>query len=255
MPASIEAKARTLTIGEGAGIVAGDAGAKTAAKLLAQQVKVVRGLSLASDASTGPIRFVRDASVTGDEAYVLSVDAKGVTIAASGDAGLVHGAMTLAQLLSPDAEVGKPVVLAAMTIRDAPRFKWRGLMIDPARHFVPMPTLCAMVDQLAAQKMNVLHLHLTDDQGWRVEIKRYPEPDPDRRVAHAAVGGWCARREGRRILYAGRGSRRWSPMPRTARSRWCPRSTCPAMRRRRSRPIPPKSVCSAIGPRSVTTGA
>ncbi|WP_333929264.1 beta-N-acetylhexosaminidase [Sphingomonas sp. LR55] len=175
MPASSETHAGTLTIGEGAGIVASDAGAKTAAKLLAQQVRVVRGLSLASDAGTGPIRFVRDASVAGDEAYTLTVDAKGVTIAASGDAGLVHGAMTLAQLLSPDAAVGKPVTLAAMTIRDAPRFKWRGLMIDPARHFVSMPTLYAMVDQLAAQKMNVLHLHLTDDQGWRVEIKRYPD--------------------------------------------------------------------------------
>ncbi len=175
MPASIEPHAGTLTIGEGAGIVASDAGTKTAAKLLAQQVKVVRGLSLASDAGTGPIRFLRDASVAGDEAYTLTVDAKGVTIAASGDAGLVHGAMTLAQLLSPDAAVGKPVTLAAMTIRDAPRFKWRGLMIDPARHFVPMATLYTMVDQLAAQKMNVLHLHLTDDQGWRVEIKRYPD--------------------------------------------------------------------------------
>ena len=175
MPASIEPHAGTLTIGDGAGIVATDAGTKTAAKLLAQQVKVVRGLSLASDAGNGPIRFVRDASVVGDEAYTLTVDAKGVTIAASGDAGLVHGAMTLAQLLSPDAAIGKPVTLAAMTIRDAPRFKWRGLMIDPARHFVPMPTLYAMVDQLAAQKMNVLHLHLTDDQGWRMEIKRYPD--------------------------------------------------------------------------------
>ena len=175
MPASIETHAGTLTIGEGAGVVATDAGGKTAAKLLAQQVKVVRGLSLASEAGTGPIRFVRDASVAGDEAYTLTVDAKGVTIAASGDAGLVHGAMTLAQLLSPDAAVGKPVTLAAMTIRDAPRFKWRGLMIDPARHFVPMATLYAMVDQLAAQKMNVLHLHLTDDQGWRIEIKRYPD--------------------------------------------------------------------------------
>jgi hexosaminidase len=82
--------------------------------------------------------------------------------------------MTLAQLLSPDAAIGKPVTLSAMTIRDAPRFKWRGLMIDPARHFVPMPTLYAMVDQLAAQKMNVLHLHLTDDQGWRFEVPSRP---------------------------------------------------------------------------------
>ncbi|RZM31510.1 MAG: beta-hexosaminidase, partial [Sphingomonas sp.] len=175
MPASIETRAGTLTIAEGAGIVATDAGAKTAARLLVQQVKIVRGLTLTGDAGTGLIRFVRDAGVAGDEAYVLTVNTNGVTIAASGDAGLVHGAMTLAQLLSPDAAIGKPVTLAAMTIRDAPRFKWRGLLIDPARHFVPIPALYAMVDQLAAQKMNVLHLHLTDDQGWRMEIKRYPD--------------------------------------------------------------------------------
>ena len=68
MPASIETRAGTLMIGEGAGIVAGDAGAKTAAKLLVQQVKVVRGLTLAGNAGTGPIRFVRDTSVVGDEA-------------------------------------------------------------------------------------------------------------------------------------------------------------------------------------------
>lgn len=175
MPASVEpAQGSGLRIADGAGITATDPGAATAARLLVQHVTIDRGLTLRTDVA-GPIHFVRDPGVTGDEAYTLTIDAKGAMIAASGDAGLVHGAMTLAQLLSPDAAVGKPVDLPALVIRDAPRFKWRGVMVDPARHFVPVATIYGIVDQMAAQKLNVLHLHLTDDQGWRVEIKRYPD--------------------------------------------------------------------------------
>ncbi|MEH3158693.1 MAG: family 20 glycosylhydrolase [Sphingomonas taxi] len=90
--------------------------------------------------------------------------------------------MTLAQLLSPDAAFGRPVAVPAVTIADAPRFAWRGLMIDPARHFLPMADLRAIVDQMASVKLNTLHLHLTDDQGWRFEVKKYPKL--------TAVGGW-----------------------------------------------------------------
>jgi hexosaminidase len=174
MPASIEMAKGGLRIADGAGISTTDVGTNVAAKLLVERVKIDRGMVLRTD-SAGPIHFVRDTAVTGEEAYLLTVNANGVTVAASGDAGLVHGAMTLAQLLSPDAAVGKPVMLPALVIRDAPRFRWRGVMVDPARHFVPVATLYGIIDQLAAQKLNVLHLHLTDDQGWRVEIKRYPE--------------------------------------------------------------------------------
>ncbi|MEG3122724.1 beta-N-acetylhexosaminidase [Sphingomonas sp. GB1N7] len=203
MPASIELAKGSLRIGDGAGITAADAGAGVAARLLVQRVKVDRGITLRTDAP-GPIHIVRDAAIAGDEAYVLTIDGKGATIAASGDAGLVHGAMTLAQLLSPDAAIGKPVNLPALVIRDAPRFKWRGVMVDPARHFVPLATIYGIVDQLAAQKLNVLHLHLTDDQGWRVEIKRYPDltrigawrtPPSSGQTPTAKVGGFYTQDE------------------------------------------------------------
>lgn len=176
MPASVTPGTGMLTIGAGAGIVADarDKGAATAARLLAERVKVDRGLTLAP-AATGPIRFVRDRSIKGDEAYRLVVTGEGATITASGDRGLIWGAMTLAQLLSPDAAFGWPVTLAAVTIDDAPRFRWRGLMMDVVRHFQPIETIYPIVDTMAAQKLNTLHLHLTDDQGWRVEIKRYPD--------------------------------------------------------------------------------
>lgn len=181
MPQSVVRSTGSFTVANGATIAATDAGATAAARLLADHVRTTRGLAL-TPGTAGAIRLVRDASVTGDEAYRLTVTPQGITVAASGNRGLVHGAMTLAQLLSPDAAFGNPVAVPALTITDAPRFGWRGLMIDPARHFLPLPALREIVDQMASVKLNTLHLHLTDDQGWRVEIKKYPKL--------TSIGGW-----------------------------------------------------------------
>lgn len=167
-----------FTLADGASIAAphGDRAATDAATILASRIRRERGLSLRQGgvADQAAIRFRRDPSVAGREAYRLSVDAHGIVIAASGDAGLLWGAMTLAQLASPDAQTGRPVTIPAMTIADAPRFGWRGLMLDVARHFQPIDQLYLIVDQMAAVKLNTLHLHLTDDQGWRFEVKRFP---------------------------------------------------------------------------------
>ncbi len=183
MPAAVTPGTGTLRIDNGAGVVAAenDKGARNAAMLLIGQVKTDRGLTLSSAAS-GPVRFVRDKSVEGDEAYRLDIGSTGATIRASGDRGLIWGAMTLAQLLSPDSKFGQGVTLPAVAIADAPRFVWRGLMMDVVRHFQPVETLYPIIDTMAAQKLNTLHLHLTDDQGWRVEIKRYPKL--------TEIGGW-----------------------------------------------------------------
>ena len=177
MPQSVTRAAGSFTVRDGArlGTPAGDAGAAAAARLLAAHVKVERGLTLAPVQGDAAVRFVRDANVTGAEAYRLEVDAMGIRIIASGDRGLLYGAMTLAQLISPDRAFGQPAVVPALAITDAPRFAWRGLMIDPARHFQPIEFLYGIVDQMAAVKLNTLHLHLTDDQGWRFEVKRYPK--------------------------------------------------------------------------------
>ena len=174
MPQSVTRAAGSFTVHDGATIAATDAGATSAATLLAAHVKAERGLTLVPG-PTGAIRLVRDPAVTGNEAYRLTVTPQGITITASGDRGLVHGTMTLAQLLSPDAAFGKAVTVPALTITDAPCFAWRGLMIDTARNFLALPALRAIVDQMASVKLNTLHLHLTDDQGWRVEIKKYPK--------------------------------------------------------------------------------
>jgi hexosaminidase len=184
-PAPIIPVPAELTPGKGALVVrsgavvstpVGDAAALSAARLLAAQVKQTRGLDLtAGEGGAGLIVLVRDPSVTAAEGYVLTVTPKGARIAAKDDAGLLYGAMTLAQLLSPDAAFGQPVRVPALVIHDQPRFAWRGIMVDVARHFQPAESLKPLIDAMAAHKMNVLHLHLTDDQGWRLEIKRYPK--------------------------------------------------------------------------------
>jgi hexosaminidase len=175
LPASVTPGNGHLTVRSGA-VVAAPADAKTAARLLIEHVAGAHGPALRNgDDAAAAIRFVQDASVSGAEAYRLTVDAHGVRIAASAPAGFVHGAMTLVQLLTPAGTAQTTVRLAAMDIRDAPKFPWRGLMIDPARHFQPIDSLFLIVDQMAAVKLNVLHLHLTDDQGWRFDVKRYPK--------------------------------------------------------------------------------
>jgi hexosaminidase len=174
LPASVQRLSQGFIVTNGTAISVHGKGAAVAARLLGERVRTDRGLALPLS-GRGSIRIERDKSITGDEAYRLTVDPRGIRIAAASDAGLVHGAMTLAQLLSPDSRFGQPVAVPGLRIDDAPRFRWRGYMADVARHFQPIESLKKSVDQMAALKLNMLHLHLTDDQGWRVEIKRYPE--------------------------------------------------------------------------------
>jgi hexosaminidase len=127
------------------------------------------GLKFGADASGG-IRFIRDASVAGEEAYRLDVTSSAITIRASGDAGLFYGAETLWQLVA-SAKDGR---IAAVRIEDKPAFAWRGVMLDSVRHFQPPAYIEQLLDRMAEAKLNVFHWHLADDQGWRIPIDRYP---------------------------------------------------------------------------------
>lgn len=110
----------------------------------------------------------------GDEAYSVSVSPSGVQVSARSAPGLFYGGITLWQLLSADGGNSLPVKLQALRIEDAPRFAWRGFMLDSARHLQSIGEIKKLLDQMAQAKLNVFHWHLTDDQGWRLEIKRYP---------------------------------------------------------------------------------
>jgi hexosaminidase len=107
-----------------------------------------------------------------DESYKLSVSSNKITLTANTDIGAIRGLETLYQLIAP---FGGGYYSPVVEISDAPRFKWRGLMIDVARHFIPFEVLKRNVDAMAIVKMNVLHLHLSDDEGFRVESKVYPK--------------------------------------------------------------------------------
>ena len=141
----------------------------------------------------------------GPEAYTLTVDRAGVRIAAPATEGVLWGAQTLRQLLpAPAADSSPHASLPHVTIRDAPRFSWRGSLMDVGRHFFPVPFVERYVDLLSRYKLNVLHWHLTEDQGWRLEIRRYPrltevgawrtEPDGSR------YGGFYTQEEVREVV-------------------------------------------------------
>ena len=115
-----------------------------------------------------------------EEAYELEVTKNSITITASSNAGFIYGLETISQLLPPSIESKELVsdvewVIPTVQIKDAPRFKYRGLMLDVSRHFFNKEYIKKTIDGLAMHKMNVLHLHLVDDQGWRIEIKKYPK--------------------------------------------------------------------------------
>ncbi|MDP4535254.1 family 20 glycosylhydrolase [Alkalimonas collagenimarina] len=107
-----------------------------------------------------------------DESYQLTISEERIVLKAENYAGVFHGLETLLQLAEHDEGM---ISFPAVTINDFPRFPWRGLLLDPARHFLPVDTIKRQIDGMAAMKLNVLHWHLTDDQGWRIESKRFPQ--------------------------------------------------------------------------------
>jgi hexosaminidase len=128
----------------------------------------------------GAIRLdVDPARQSADDAYDLTITANGIRIAAKTPAGVFYGVQTLRQLLPWSIELRGPrpfaVSVPAARITDTPRFAWRGAMLDVARHFFGPADVKRYIDLIAAYKMNRLHLHLTDDQGWRIEIRSWPK--------------------------------------------------------------------------------
>ena len=112
------------------------------------------------------------------ESYEMEITGKQITLTASDAAGMFYAIQTLRQLMPVEIESGEAVssvLLPALDISDSPAFGWRGMNLDVSRHFFSVDYLKRLIDRLSFYKLNKLHLHLTDDQGWRVEIKKYPE--------------------------------------------------------------------------------
>jgi len=154
---------------------------QTVAAFFAAKMSAATGYALpvaAEDKHTAIYLLTDAQAVNNAEGYLLEVKSNQVIVTASTPQGLFYGMQSFMQLLPPDIESPTTVARAwtapAVLVRDEPRFGYRGLMLDPCRHFVPKDFVKKQIDVLALFKINRLHWHLTDDQGWRIEIKRYP---------------------------------------------------------------------------------
>lgn len=152
------------------------------------RIQVLAVTAPAGDASAGNawLRITEDVELP-EGAYRLGIKAAGISIEAAGLAGVINAAQTLRQLVgargySPAPGGGAAVELPVLDVVDAPAFAFRGVHLDVARHFVPMDELLRFIELAAAHKLNAVHLHLTDDQGWRMEVPAFPRL--------AAVSSW-----------------------------------------------------------------
>ena len=171
LPQQVEERDGSFKLSPSAAILVppGDNGAEVAASYFRDLLAGTNGLKLKMVRDKGAIRFARSRGL-GPEGYALETGRGGVIVSASTDAGLLYGAITLWQLASGET----PNVIPAISIKDSPKFRWRGLMIDSARHFQSPAFIRRLIDWMAVNKLNTLHWHLVDDQGWRLEIKKYP---------------------------------------------------------------------------------
>lgn len=138
-----------------------------------------RSLQMVADPNEASIVFQKNDSIATPEGYHLSVTADKVVLTAATPEGMFHATETLRQLFPPVLEqedtLVKDFIIPVMEINDAPAFAWRGVHLDVSRHFFSIEYIQKLIDRMALYKLNKLHLHLTDDQGWRIEIKAYPE--------------------------------------------------------------------------------
>ncbi len=171
------------------------------ARQLQELLKPATGYTLAiREKSNAPsiikLALVRNLENLGKEGYTLDIDEEGVVIRATTPTGIFYGIQSLRQLLpaeiaSPSTISGVVWSLPQVSIVDQPRFTWRAFMLDEGRHFKGEKEVKKLLDQMAGLKMNVFHWHLTDDQGWRIEIKKYPKlTSIGSSRTDTQIGGW-----------------------------------------------------------------
>ena len=176
--------------------IGGSKEAQSVVTYFVEAFKKPSGYRLSTSGTSADIQFLileKPNSMLGKEGYQVWVNEKGIKVYANTEAGLFYGMQTLLQLLPKEVE--SDVVISGMawtipyvTIEDYPRFGWRGLMLDVSRHFFSKEEVKQFIDQMARYKFNRLHWHLTDDNGWRIEIKSYPKL--------TSVGAWRVPRTG-----------------------------------------------------------
>ncbi|MFD4227206.1 beta-N-acetylhexosaminidase [Streptomyces sp. NPDC058545] len=207
-PVSVGEQGRCGFLMDRATTITGQDGTESTERWLRSTLGAAFGLSLppGAEGKDNTILLRIDPALE-PEGYRLSTGTgQSVVITGGSPAGVFWGAQTLRQLLGPEAfrrapvSDGVPARIPFADIEDRPRFSWRGMMLDVSRHFLPKDDVLRYLDLLAAHKLNVFHFHLTDDQGWRVEIKRYPRL--------TEVGSWRSRTK-----HGHRASELWDETP------------------------------------------
>jgi hexosaminidase len=200
LPAALERQAGEFVLSPQTVIMADETNQQNAIylrELLAPPTGFALPIQTDGPGRTHVIRLATTPSL-GKEGYTLTISPHAIRIQASDTAGVLYGIQTLRQLLPPQIEKHTLVSDVAwqvpcLEIRDAPQFSWRGYMLDVGRHFHDKATIQRTLDLMALQKLNVLHWHLTEDQGWRIEIKQYPrltEIGSRRKGTTPGVIGW-----------------------------------------------------------------
>lgn len=183
-PAKLAAQAEAFALTPETVICYEGSEAEPAARLLAEMLRPATGFPLpvrpSESGHAHAIRFqISEGGSPASEAYSLTVDQSQAAVLAPNAAGLFHGAQTLRQLLPPEifsrSRMDRDWIIPGVAIEDFPRCGWRGMHLDVSRHFVPKDDVLRLIDTLASLKFNRFHWHLTDDQGWRIEIKKFPK--------------------------------------------------------------------------------
>jgi hexosaminidase len=199
-PVQLERQAGSLALASLSRIAVpeGDTEAAETAAYFAARMKTAFGLDLAITTEppleARPVLTLHPSRRTdlGREGYELTITPASIEIGAAGRAGYFYGLQSVLQLLPVEAyghsgAAAGPAVLPCVRIVDRPRLPWRGMLLDCSRHFFPLDFIKQFIDDLAVHKMNTFHWHLTDDQGWRLEIKKYPKL--------TEIGAWRVDRE------------------------------------------------------------
>lgn len=179
-PSEVTEHSGLFTLKSGQRVSINDARLGNAAAYLRRILTRATGYDIKVGRTGGDLRLVLTSPRSdGDESYTLSVTPRQVTIRAASYRGITNGIASLRQLLPPEIErhevvTGVSWTVPACRIKDRPAFHWRGLMLDPVRHFYSVEETERFIDQMALYKYNKFHWHLTDAQGWRIQIKKYP---------------------------------------------------------------------------------
>jgi len=186
-PVSVTEKPGHFTLSPATAITVKDGSLTAPAAWLGERLHLQQGKTSKQGIILG---LPADRNVLGNEGYTLRVTPSAIYLNANTAAGVFYGMQTLLQLLPPEAVPGQSTTVPCVEITDYPRFGWRGLMLDVSRHFFTKPEVERYIDEMVRYKFNTLHLHLSDDQGWRIEIKSLPQLTQHGAWRVARTGRW-----------------------------------------------------------------